>query len=352
MLIYSQLKVASLENLSTDPSLLPLGRVYLDTVLDRPKIKISSGVKQLLFKDDPVIIGTNATSSTNVKLHRAGTGIAQAVLGNDATAEGSQATTLAQFGFRPQSFTDAGKPTFGQVGRIIWVSDLTKLQYDNGSTWVDVGSLANPMTTGGDLIYGGSGGTATRLANGTAGQVLQSGGGTAAPSWTSSPSLVSPVVSTLLDLTAGQIKFPATQVPSTDVNTLDDYEEGTFTPTIIGTSTAGTGTYSIQNGFYTKIGRKVDFKIFLSWSAHTGTGNMRVSGLPFTSINATYGYSTFASYVNGMNSMSAGNILQTYMADNVSVIVLEQYAPATSGSSPVPMDTNVSTLIISGSYYV
>ena len=188
MLVYSQLKVASLENLSADPVLLPLGRVFFDTVLDRPKIKISSGVKQLLFKDDPVIIGTNGTASTNVKLHRAGTGIAQAVLGDDVTAEGSQATTLAQFGFKPQSFTDAGKPTFGQVGRIIWISDLTKLQYDNGSTWVDVGSLANPMTTGGDLIYGGASGTATRLANGTAGQFLQSQGTTLAPVW-STPTL-------------------------------------------------------------------------------------------------------------------------------------------------------------------
>jgi hypothetical protein len=40
-----------------------------------------------------------------------------------------------------------------------------------------------PMTTGGDLIYGGASGTGTRLANGTAGQVLTSAGGTAAPAW-------------------------------------------------------------------------------------------------------------------------------------------------------------------------
>lgn len=43
--------------------------------------------------------------------------------------------------------------------------------------------LANPMTTGGDIIYGASGGAATRLANGTSGQVLQSAGGTSAPAW-------------------------------------------------------------------------------------------------------------------------------------------------------------------------
>lgn len=41
----------------------------------------------------------------------------------------------------------------------------------------------SPMTTGGDIIYGGASGTGTRLANGTSGQVLTSAGGTAAPSW-------------------------------------------------------------------------------------------------------------------------------------------------------------------------
>lgn len=41
----------------------------------------------------------------------------------------------------------------------------------------------SPMTTGGDIIYGGTSGTGTRLPNGTSGQVLLSNGGTAAPSW-------------------------------------------------------------------------------------------------------------------------------------------------------------------------
>lgn len=46
-----------------------------------------------------------------------------------------------------------------------------------------LGSLANPMTTGGDIIYGGAAGVATRLANGSNGQVLTSAGGTSAPTW-------------------------------------------------------------------------------------------------------------------------------------------------------------------------
>lgn len=44
-------------------------------------------------------------------------------------------------------------------------------------------ALTNPMTTGGDIIYGGASGVVTRLANGSASQVLQSAGGTDAPTW-------------------------------------------------------------------------------------------------------------------------------------------------------------------------
>jgi hypothetical protein len=71
-------------------------------------------------------------------------------------------------------------------------------------------------------------------------------------------------------------------------NALDDYEEGTFSPTIIGTTTAGTATYTQQNGRYTKIGRLVQFEIFIVYSAGTGTGNMDISGLPFTIGGSSY----------------------------------------------------------------
>jgi hypothetical protein len=46
------------------------------------------------------------------------------------------------------------------------------------------GGMSNPMTTGGDIIYGGVSGTPTRLGNGTSGQVLTSNGTTLAPTWT------------------------------------------------------------------------------------------------------------------------------------------------------------------------
>ena len=93
--------------------------------------------------------------------------------------------------------------------------------------------------------------------------------------------LASPTFTGLVT-TAGQIKFPATQSASADPNTLDDYEEGTFTPVLFGVTSAGTCQYGSQLGSYTKIGNKVFISIFLNWINHTGSGDMKIMGLPFT----------------------------------------------------------------------
>jgi len=75
---------------------------------------------------------------------------------------------------------------------------------------------------------------------------------------------------------ASGITFPATQVASSNANTLDDYEEGTWTPSI-----GGTATYNAQNGSYIKIGQLVYVFCYLNINAQ-GTGSTTtVSGLPF-----------------------------------------------------------------------
>lgn len=97
----------------------------------------------------------------------------------------------------------------------------------------------SPMTTGGDLIYGGASGVATRLPNGTAGQVLTSSGGTAAPTWTS--------VSTSSGITrsVNSISTPTTlaSAPSVDYVYL---VSGTTTVTLP-TAVGNTNLYSIKN---------------------------------------------------------------------------------------------------------
>ena len=53
-----------------------------------------------------------------------------------------------------------------------------------------------------------------------------------------------------------------------------------FTPVLSGTTTAGVGTYTQQTGYYSQVGSVVSFRLSLKWAAHTGTGNMVISGLP------------------------------------------------------------------------
>ena len=68
--------------------------------------------------------------------------------------------------------------------------------------------------------------------------------------------------------------------------TLDDYETGIFTPTFTASTTNPTVTYSNQDGDYVKIGDVVHFQIYFRVTeTSAGSGNLKISGLPFTSKN-------------------------------------------------------------------
>ena len=94
------------------------------------------------------------------------------------------------------------------------------------------------------------------------------------------------------------ITFPATQSASSDANTLDDYEEGTWTPTFTRNSSNPTITYTNQAGTYVKIGRVVYASSLIAWSANTGGSgaNWFISGLPFTNSNTNA-----ANYAQGVS---------------------------------------------------
>jgi len=145
------------------------------------------------------------------------------------------------------------------------------------------------------------------------------------------------------------VKFPATQVASADANTLDDYEEGSFTPTIVGFPTAGAGTYTIQVGRYTKIGRSVNIQFRVAWSAHTGIGDMTIGGLPFTALNVTDAYAavTFG-FVNNV-AYTAGATPMGYVAPNSATIALVQMPSGGGTMAAVPMDV-AGDYIISANY--
>ena len=81
------------------------------------------------------------------------------------------------------------------------------------------------------------------------------------------------------------ITFPSAESLSTNVNTLDDYEEGTWTPVVKGDGTAG--TYELQSNLstYTKVGNLVSLNCQVRLAATItggGTGILIITGLPFS----------------------------------------------------------------------
>jgi hypothetical protein len=144
------------------------------------------------------------------------------------------------------------------------------------------------------------------------------------------------------------VTFPASQSASTDANCLDDYEEGTFTPVISGTTTSGTGTYSVQNGAYVKIGNLVQYQIYIILTAHTGTGNITITGLPFTA-SANH-YPPAAVYVDNL-ALTANNYPQIAVSTSSSTFLVRQVPVGGGPAAAVPMDTQFD-ILLSGTYQV
>ena len=72
---------------------------------------------------------------------------------------------------------------------------------------------------------------------------------------------------------------------------LDSYEEGAWTPVFSGASTAGTYSYAVQTGRYTKIGHQVTLQCALfniNDDSGAGAGDIRITGIPFTPSSAAH----------------------------------------------------------------
>jgi len=76
------------------------------------------------------------------------------------------------------------------------------------------------------------------------------------------------------------VTFPSTQSASSDANTLDDYEEGTFSP-IIQSDSTGNFTMTTQYGKYTRVGNLVTFIAYVAWSSRPSGGSIALTNYPF-----------------------------------------------------------------------
>jgi hypothetical protein len=99
------------------------------------------------------------------------------------------------------------------------------------------------------------------------------------------------------------ITFPATQSASSNANTLDDYEEGTWTPSL-----GGTATYNVQSGNYTKVGRLVNIRCNIEVNL-IGTGStFQISGLPFTTATTATGNPPASGVVGYFGSLAVSPV--------------------------------------------
>ena len=107
-------------------------------------------------------------------------------------------------------------------------------------------------------------------------------------------------------------------------NQLDDYEEGTWTPAVQGSTTAGTATYGSQGGSYTKIGNKVTCWFSITNFAQSGAaGNFTITGLPFTCITTSAVRGCFSSNLRFYNMPFPGDLPVISLDDNnTSFIIL------------------------------
>ena len=143
------------------------------------------------------------------------------------------------------------------------------------------------------------------------------------------------------------IDFSATSSGSGTMTSelLADYEEGNFSPTISGSTTAGTGTYNAQGAFYTKVGNIVNVQIYINLATHTGTGNIRITNLPFTSAAGGNTYSSATIGYLDNCTLVALNYPLAFIPPSTTYINLSQSPVGGGALNDVAMDTSFSIMI-------
>jgi len=168
-----------------------------------------------------------------------------------------------------------------------------------------------------------------------------------------STTLTTPIVATTIGVggatpaaSGSGITFPATQSASTDANTLDDYEEGTWSVGIGSAGATSGQTYSNRDGRYVKVGQMVlaTFDLRLS-SKGTLNSDILITNLPFAS--RAGGYYGGGSVTN-WDALSTGWIYLTMrIQDNGTALNLSgRQTTGTSISALQPADIGNSTIIM------
>lgn len=258
----------------------------------------------------------DAPVDTNTYGRKGAAWVALAASGGGLPTDGSGAMTgplkLADGAAATPSLTFASTPTtglfFGSSGVNVTVAGVLTAMFGSSQLTSTVpfsassnGTALNPAFK----FQGGNGGLYAKSGS----VVAMAAAGLDAMTWDYNAGVPKTTVAGLLSLGAtGQIAFPAVVNYSSDPNTLDDYEEGTWTPTITA------GALVVNFATYTKIGRMVHVNAFLQFPAQSDPGNLVINGLPFRSPNQTalsIGYQNTAIALM-MTAMATGNNVNVY----------------------------------------
>lgn len=190
-------------------------------------------------------------------------------------------------------------------------------------------------TITGDIPWGGFRLTGLGAAT-TAGDALSYGGTAVLGATTFTDVVTGQALVDISGAAAGQIKFPATQNSSADVNTLDDYEEGAWTPAIAFGGAAVGVTYNYQVGTYVKIGKQVSITCAISLTSKgSSTGALSITGLPFPAQTLTNQRATLAVLVDSMTGISGSLSAQIASAASAASVFY-----CGTGSATAIADTN------------
>ena len=153
--------------------------------------------------------------------------------------------------------------------------------------------------------------------------------------------------------TGGQIVFPATAVPSANVNTLDDYEEGTWTPAFVCTTS---GTITVNTSYdtmsYTKVGRKVTLAgLVIVASISSPVGGLQLTGLPFVNQAGTERSADAAVALRGdVLNVTGATVMQGFIAPSVSLIAIEYLAEGVAtGAAPAIKASSI--IVVNVTYF-
>lgn len=222
------------------------------------------------------------------------------------------------------SLTSPGNLTFV-------VSLTTKLMEINGSNTGAALDVINTNDAGGALgAYGYTSGA-------VASAVVLGQGGTA------------------INLVLGGIKFNPVFTNTADANTLDDYEEGTWTPNVV--SVTGI-TWGTKLGTYTKVGNLVTFCIYLPVSSVSSpSGDLTIDNLPFIVKNNGSQLTAYSVYAQNLNTSWAGNAgggawgsIQASSTPNSTVVYVRRVYQGNEVLDLGQACKATSTITISGSY--